>query len=473
MRQFLRSSRHLYAAATFIAAIFLLGTFFTLSPSRDYTSWRIPKLGKSSPVTYNNIVAQSPLPKEALSFFDQIFSQEPAKDFEYATLREVCKHTQWNEENVYLNCYGIMAGMTTIVSQVKVCLKMAIISGSGLVLPRMPVRGWNSTITDMNFDNPAAYRNYDQWFDMQHLKDNMERVCPKFKMIHPDELPSKTISNEWDVDIGAAPQFEGFRGYFWPGRPFEKFFHEQYALLKEKNAGASMEGLTIITIVSQFLAFRLTDDASGHDMRLWNDIARLVRFREEPRGIIQDVLTYMNRPFYGVHFRVELDAIGLWSLLEDQLSYDLDTLDRAWAKFGGSGEKPPVYLACGDKDQVEKFVAAGNKRGWEVTHKWKIAQSLYAEQMAMEPRGKTTLEAIDDLEFDFQGAVDMGVMLLADFFLGVTGSTFSVSTSGARDASGKYRGSTVDTIWPNELNIGDGRNHLHHDITNRYYQCCI
>jgi hypothetical protein len=163
----------------------------------------------------------------------------------------------------------------------------------------------------------------------------------------------------------------------------------------------------------------------------------------------------MKRPFYGVHFRVENDT--LWSSLDNQMSVDLDALDRAWNKFGTgpNTQKPLVYLACGDEHQVKKFVEKGKERGWEVTHKWDLADR--------EVKGM-----IDALPFDFQGAVDLGIMLLSQFFFGITGSAFSNTVAHARDVTGRYRGSSFE-YWDDE----NARSHLFNDGDSDGYPCCL
>ncbi len=127
---------------------------------------------------------------------------------------------------------------------------------------------------------------------------------------------------------------------------------------------------------------------------------------------------------------------------------DLDGLDAAWKKFGHSTQKKPVvYLACGDVEQAEKFVAAGAERGWEVTHKWKLLQD-----------DPSTTEMVNSLAFDFQGAVDLAVMIRANFFFGITGSAFSTTISQLRDPTGRYRGSSL--LLPDDAGA---RTHLFFD----------
>jgi hypothetical protein len=338
---------------------------------------------------------------------------------------------------------------------------MAVEAGVGIVLPSMPLRD-STDLTQFNFLNGDAYLNYDQWFDAEFLKEQVKRVCPQMKIIHPDQLDSVwfPVKHKWNIDIGKAPGYQQFSSYFWAGRPFKAWFDEEYAKLENlEQLNPSKEekkGITTVTIASNFLIFRITDDPTGQDLRLWNDLGHLIRFREAPRQIVQRLLAEIKRPFYGVHFRAENDTI--WSSPDHQLQVDLDALDKAWALYGKPGQtKPLVYLACGDQGQIEKFVTAGQARGWEVTHKWALAQN-----------NEETLKMINDLAFDFQGAVDMGIMIRSHFFLGITGSAFSSSIGNARDVTGRYRGSSF-TVFED----GNARTHLFNDGDASHYACCL
>lgn len=393
---------------------------------------------------------------------------------------------------MYLQCGGMSAGITSIMSQVKVCLKMAVEAGTGIILPAMPLRD-SANLQEFNFNNADAYLTYDQWFDVDHFRESIARVCPGMKVLHPNELEgasgasgagvvadggsevaSVPVKNMWNMDLSASPGYLPFAGHFWAGKPFKDFFDKQLAALEEMaswnpDKDDGKKGITIVSISSQFLIFRITDDPTQHDLRLWNDLGMLIRFKEEPRKIVDSLLQGMGRPFYGVHFRVESDTI--WSGLDHQLSVDLDALDLAWETFG-SGQKqqqeppidlkPLVYLACGDQLQIAKFVEAGALRGWEVTHKWDIATK------ASSGGDTETLEMINQLPFDFQGAVDMGIMVKSEFFLGITGSAFSSSIGNARDETGRYRGSSF-VVWED----GGARTHLFNDGDAGSYACCL
>ncbi|RDW89180.1 hypothetical protein BP6252_01212 [Coleophoma cylindrospora] len=414
----------------------------------------------------------SPSAAPASQYFEQAFSLGEPPEYGFPALRQHCAHMRWPEDDVYLHCEGMSAGLTSIVSQVKVCLKMALDAGTGIILPSMPLRD-SDDLKNFNFLNGTAYMTYDKWFDARHLIDEVGRVCPQMKILHPEQVASESdqvseavtelvpVKNRWIMEIKNAVGYREFTPYFWAGRPFKAFFDREFAALEglammSPDRDESKKGITIIKIASQFLIFRLMDDPTGQELRLWNDLSSLIRFKQEPREIIDKLLSRISRPFYGVHFRVESDTI--WSPFEHQLQVDLDALDKAWDKYGLlDTQKPLVYLACGDQGQVERFVKAGKARGWDVIHKWDLAQS-----------DPSTLQAINDLPFDFQGAVDMGIMVKSYFFLGISGSAFSSTIGNARDVTGRYRGSSF-TVYDDE----GARTHLFNDGDADSYACCL
>lgn len=352
--------------------------------------------------------------------------------------------------------------MTSIISQVKVCFKQAVDAGVNLLLPAMPLCD-SDDLTNFNFWNQSAYHTYDEWFDQEHLISSMAKACPRMKIRHPDDhLP---IAHQWYMDISTAPEFKRLNGHFWVGRPFKSWFDSELSRLRfvdfntpktDTEGQGQPGGATIIGITSQFLLFRITDDATGRELALWNDLSHVIRFKEELRTITQRVLSHIDRPFYGVHFRTEKDNI--WSPIENQLRVDLDALDQAWGRYGSPRRrKPLVYLACGDQDQVDKFANAASDRGWTVTSKYDLLKD-----------DPVALKKLTDLPFDFQRAVDMGVLLKSHFFVGTTGSAFSSTVANLRDSTGRYRGSSL--AYPDD---GNARTHLVIDGDAPHYPCCL
>lgn len=365
--------------------------------------------------------------------------------------------------------------MTSIISQVKVCLKMGIDAGVHIILPAMPLRDSNDLL-NFNLFNDSAYMPYEQWFDSEHLTSSMSRACPQMKIKHSKGLGTAAmpVAHDWTMDVNSAPGFQWLAGYFWVGRPFKVWFDEELSRIRSNfieesslNARAEeaeraasnldqAEGATIIEIASQFLIYRITDDATGRDLALWNDISHLVRFKEPARVVIANILSQIDRPFIGVHFRTERDNI--WSSFDTQLKRDLDMLDTLWSQSGTDmEEKPLLYLACGDETQIERFRESANLRGWAVTSKYDIVKD-----------DAYTLSQLVAMPFDFQGAVDMGIMLKSHFFLGITGSAFSSTIANMRDSTGRYRGSSI--LFQDDDNA---RTHLFNDGDASGYACCL
>jgi len=343
---------------------------------------------------------------------------------------------------------------------------MAIEGGVGLILPTIPLRS-STDLKEFNVENKDAYFAYDQWFDMDHLKAGLAQACPRMKILHPDSLKTGqadrvVVKNDWELDVGKAPGYHAFTSHFWVGNPFSKYFDTELARLQREESHGMGEGISVIKIMAVFLLFRITDDPTGSDLELWNELGLLIRFLERPRTIVHNLMHQMVRPYYGVHFRVENDTI--WGSLESQLALDLDALDDAWAMYGkrdGLGtNKPPVYVACGDEHQMSKFIEGGKARGWTVTHKWDLARQIPNPE---------TVKMIDELAFDFQGAVDMGMMMQSHFFIGISGSAFSNTVAHARDVTGRYRGSSLRE----KIDDAGARSYLVHDGVASSYPCCL
>lgn len=470
-------------------------------PLQDYSSsaWETAKqslkTGGSSSSSSSSSSSLS-LSSPAADYFEQVFSADSPEPLDYATLAEACDAADWDANEAYLNCVGIMAGMMSIVSQVKVCLKMAVESGSHLVLPRMPLRS-SDDLLDFNFFNDEAYMPYDRWFDADHLREQLGRACPRMRVVHPDELntPAVPVAHRFQILCSDAHGYNKLHSYFWVGRPFRPFFDAQFrkhmadidaaaAAAPANNATGitgttgttGTTGITVVDIDSEFMVFRLTDDPTGRDLRLWTDLSHLVRFRQDVRDIVDRLVRRLPPAgtYFGVHYRAENDSI--WSSAEHQLGVDLDALDRAWALLGQQADvdaeqkRPLVYLACGDAHQVDRFVTAAAERGWEVTHKWLLANQDQDqdehEHDDVDGDGHTAA-LINALAFDFQGAVDMGVMVRSGFFIGLQGSAFSSTLANQRDPTGRYRGSSFD------VPDAGAHTHLFNDLDANEYACCL
>lgn len=444
----------------------LINLSLPASPPYNATAPDTGKLG-NPPAHNDDPPAQkgSPLSPHVHTYFDQVFAVgTPPTTYTFPAIQAACARTEWREKNadVYLKCGGMSAGMTSILSQVKGCFKMAIDAGINIVLPAMPLRA-SDDLTNFNILNASAYMTYDEWFDLEQLTTSMASACPKMKIRHPNQMktPAMPVANDWSIDISTAPEYEWLAGYFWPGRPFKSWFDGELSRLRSwSNANTyhpAEPGATIIDIASQFLIYRITDDATGRDLALWNDISHLIKFKEAPRVVTAKVLSLMDgRAFFGIHFRVESDNI--WAAFETQLERDLDALDKVWSKYGAPDrERPLLYLACGDETQIDRFSEVAKPLGWTVASKYHLVTDK-----------PELLAQLQELPFDFQGAIDYGIMLKSHFFIGITGSAFSSTVANMRDVVGRYRGSSI--LFPDD---GNARTHLVNDGGAKSYPCCL
>lgn len=444
-------------------------------------------------------------------YFDQTFSLTPSSDYNFRALRKQCAHTHWLKDHgpgpVYLQCEGIYLGLTSVISQVKSCFKMAIEAGTGVILPNIPLRAADNLLA-YNQGNHDAERPFAAWFDEAHLVASMARACPGLAIITPRDMTEGRVKvrNEWSVDIHGARFFRERDGYFWAGKPFGAFFAENLRRLREEHKGdetkspvdlgdggggggeegdrhsqltrstsADLEeeaAVTVIGMRADFELFSVINDPTGHDRVFWDDLGRTLRFLAEPRMIVDKMLQQIGdgKPFFAVHFRGEGD--NMWAEPAEQIRVDLDALDKAWemyehdkgVKYTGGG-KPPVYLACGDEGSLQAFAVAAKERGWNVTSKYALAKSMETSE---------TLDMIEELPFDFQAIIDLGLLVKSYFFIGLMGSAFSYTAANLRDPTTRYRGSSFE-VWDD----GGARTHMfpnndrYGDTTMEKYACCL
>lgn len=438
----------------------------------------------TSSISSSNSKSSLSLPADI--YFDQTFSLDPAQHYDFPALTRQCEGTEWISEmgigTMYLQCDGIYLGLTSVISQVKSCFKMAIEAGMGVILPNIPLRDANDLL-NYNQGNHAADRRFGDWFDVAHLRLVMEQTCPKLLIRSPDDLSiaggDVQVHRSWVIDEHAARYFRERDGYFWAGKPFKDFFDlslralltqpgAQEEFYRNPDGTISMDDVTLIAMRADFELFNLVNDATGHERHLWDELGRAMRFRQEPRLIVDEMLEQLGRePFFAVHFRGEAD--NMWASPEEQILVDLEALDQAWEKVKtervfkryDNSTKPPVYLACGDANSIQIFVQAGREKGWNITSKYGLAS-------------KKTLESIAALPFDFQAIVDLGILVKSHFFIGIMGSAFSYTVANVRDATSRYRGSSFDVaddegarthMFPN--------NDRHGDLTMERYACCL
>lgn len=221
-------------------------------------------LSPETDTTEDTADIQDPSPVEI--YFDQTFSiRAPQHEYDFAALRRQCERTTWKTRHasssgdvasssssapgtraaVYLQCDGIYLGLTSVISQVKSCFRMAIDSGTGVILPKIPLRDANNLLS-YNQGNPQAERSFGDWFDERHLIETMATACPALDIISPANAETMGLRKGdddrwWNIDVHAARFFRERDGYFWAGKPFGAFFDEQFAKAKAEHEKMAKE----------------------------------------------------------------------------------------------------------------------------------------------------------------------------------------------------------------------------------------
>ena len=104
-----------------------------MTPPSPASSGPTVQVEKEPPKFQQGTSAAHTLHPDAQTYFDQAFSAGKPFEYDFPEIRKRCERMQWPEKEediVYMKCQGMAAGLTSIISQVKTCLKYAIDAGS-------------------------------------------------------------------------------------------------------------------------------------------------------------------------------------------------------------------------------------------------------------------------------------------------------------------------------------------------------
>ncbi|EWC45944.1 hypothetical protein DRE_04737 [Drechslerella stenobrocha 248] len=299
-------------------------------------------------------------------YYQQIFGETDQASEDIApNLAELCQATQWRPD-LYLNCTEIAHGLFNQVNEIKNCIRMAIDTGAGLILPSINERDSENLVSIHN--HTLCFR-FGHFWDEAYIINHLGRICPRMKVL-PSDAPDIEGARVVTVDTQLAPGFTEYPGYFDGTRTFRDF---AFKTIDDQNFTV-IDFPIILGITWTFLAMNPENDPTGLDWRVWAELGLLLRPTETERRLVQ-----------------KLSASPL--LKKD-------------SNGPGNGGNPPIYVACGNQTSVEEFRELAAARGYSVIDKWGILA------------GDTeSLSQIDKLSFDAKGLLDYAVMLNGYFFL--------------------------------------------------------
>lgn len=429
----------------------------------DLSSTINPWAGTQEPNDLDH--ATYPLAPSVHDFFDQVFNTDDPPDFELTHLVSQCAAVEW-QPNLYFDCRLWAGGLTTLMSQLKTCLHMTIEVGANLIIPTSPVRRADDLLLwdeDENHRVPLG-----ECFDREFFIERLIRACPQMKVIklNPDLTPEVPIAHTTFMNYSNAPFAWNFGPYATYDTPWKAWFKDAI-----KEDSEHVQGNIALKAISLSQFFDVTDPRDNQQLR-WFELSHLMRAHELPRVIVHQVLESLkdsagNRvPFFGVHFRVEGDVVNddIWSSVDTQIERVWETVDEARKLYAYDDNiEKIIYLACGDQEQIEKFKAVAFVKGWRVIDKYSVAAEL----------GSDAIKLLNELNFDRQAMIDLGVLIISDFFMGPAASAFSFTIAHDRSPTGRYLGSSLDSeIVATQPEALTARTHLFPD-GGFAYQCCL
>lgn len=345
-------------------------------------------------------------------------------------LARVCNEiTTWTPGLVFI-CDNNSGGIGNIRNFILTCIRYAIEAGAtGITMPTIQTR------SPERLDNLFMGKklSFSYFFDEEHFRLSLTAACPKIAIYEaPEDVPGlagehSEHASKSDVrpdmltpnrlgmrsgcdqrDLNRHSDLFGVRFHAWLGEKQLKLQQAPVAATNPKlirfNWGVQWtfpvyrDGPEFVATFGGLLKFR-------------SDILELGL---ETAAAMRDLTAAQpdsNVSFVGVHLRTESDALSSWPSFHEQTS--------AYLARAAGLEVPPrfAYLATGNATEAARFasLARGQMR---VLSK----QELLADRREL-------LARLGGLSWDQQALVDFVVLLQADYFLGVSPSSFSMNVA--------------------------------------------
>lgn len=467
-----------------VGTVLIFTSLKSLLAVRDNVMAQLPTISQKTRLQEDNA-----LPPRVLALYETLWGSGLDSQLLHH-LSERCTRTEF-QQNLYLDCAGIFGGLTTVMSIIKSCIRLALETRMNIIVPVISARDASDLSSlhaaDTDISNPARYKHesmahYSTFFDEDHLVKALGVSCPKMQVLrrNQDKTIESSLERHTYVRIEQAPSFAmgPYAGrtsenwLVWYQNAIEKAVQEQTGSDLSSGLQTSVTGVAPLTF------FDVTADDS---LGLWNDLEMLIRFPPAVRNLATASLDHLRDrdgrlvPYYGVHFRTEADTLSAgFESAENQIDRIFDSANQAWDKYGHGRNpnlKKTIFLACGDQERIAQFQTSASRQGWAVMDKYTIYDSITSGTDAIAFDDRKNIGNITALTFDQQAGVDLAIMVLSDFFIGVWNSAFSVTVAHARSASGRYKGSAL-LNW-HDSDARAGRTSLSLDDPKAAYQCCL
>lgn len=377
-------------------------------------------------------------------------------------LARVCAETTtWTPGLVFV-CDNNSGGIGNIRNFILTCLRYAIEAGAtGITMPTIQTRSQDK-LSELFVGKklPFAY-----FFDEEHFRRSLRDACPRISIYDAmDDIPGFERQEEqqeqqkgparqpWDM---ITPNNFGQRGGC-DQRDLNRHV-DLFGLRFRDWLSGRQEELSLPPVTANSPKLIRFNWGVQWTFPVYRDgpefvatFGGLLRFRADILELGRRMAAAMEKraredhgTFIGMHLRTENDALKGWPSFEEQ--------SRAYlAKATGLslGRPKYTYLATGNATEAGKLTSLALAQELTVATK---------EDLLAGPGNEELRRALDELSWDQQALVDFVVLLQAEYFVGVSPSSFSMNVALKRHL---MTGGLYTRPWRIGMEEGDGRSWL-------------
>lgn len=416
----------------------------------------------------------------------------PSAPFVSWPLARVCAETtSWTPGLVFV-CDNNSGGIGNIRNFILTCVRYAIEAGAtGITMPTIQTRSQDK-LADLFKGKKLPLSHF---FDEGHFRAGMHTACPQVTLYDaPEDVPGlqaavAAAADEAQAARAAAPEMItpnrfgqrggcdqrdldrhadrfGSRFRTWLAEKHERFGLHAVDASSPKLVRFSWgvqwtypvwrDGPEMVATFGGLL--RLRDDVLELGREAAGVMQRLAGSPGAEAGVTLGTGDKVSPGFVGMHLRTESDALSGWPDFEQQSHAYLTRITALSSSSSSSSLSPDAraglrfgFLATGNATEAARL----SDLAWEGQQ---LRVLTKRELFAHEKFGSSELlERLDALSWDQQALVDFVVLLAADYFLGVSPSSFSMNVALKRHLRDE---GVLTRPWKVGSEEGDGRSWL-------------
>ena len=312
------------------------------------------------------------------------------------TLESLCNLTTW-KPNIFLNCTNMYnmpgnppgtaypQGLINTKVLIFTCLRWAVDAGMGFVLPRLASR---NEINKIYFDH---WENFNFLFDEDYLRQTIKEKCPQLSIINSDtEIVNRIVTKPGDFK---RHSFGTYR--------------EHAANILQDSHFKDLDTTSIVIWENETL-FGWIFDQDSFEIRQF--FRNAIKFSPSIRVLSAKLVEKISSNFIGFHLRGEKDTY--WNSYDIMVNQFLRSIPSNYSNV------TTIYVSIGDFEVADRFRKDMTALSFNVMSKWTLASE-----------DQILFNQINLLKFDQLAILDYEILMLADFYIGSGGSSFTYAVA--------------------------------------------